>query len=80
MTTEWHIAQLNITTALYPHDDSRIPQHPVTLDDRTGKPVHHLGENPLTADPDMLKDIPIIKTIARGRTVYRRDSTEKQNE
>jgi len=32
-----------------------------------------LGENPLTADPDMLKDIPIVETIARGRTVYHRD-------
>ncbi len=29
-----------------------------------------LGENPLTADPDALKDIPIVETIARGRTVY----------
>ncbi|MBT6208541.1 MAG: amidohydrolase family protein, partial [Woeseia sp.] len=32
-----------------------------------------LGENPLKAEPETLKDIPIIETIARGRTVYRRD-------
>ncbi|MEQ8749239.1 MAG: amidohydrolase family protein [Amphiplicatus sp.] len=31
-----------------------------------------LGENPLAADPDALKDIPILETIARGRTVYKR--------
>ena len=32
-----------------------------------------LGENPLKAEPETLKDIPIIETIARGKTVYRRD-------
>ncbi len=32
-----------------------------------------LGENPLKAEPETLKDIPIIETIARGQTVYRRD-------
>ena len=32
-----------------------------------------LGENPLLADPVTLKDIPVIETIARGRTIYRRD-------
>lgn len=31
-----------------------------------------LGENPLTVAPEALKDIPVIETIARGRTVYRR--------
>ena len=31
-----------------------------------------LGANPLTVDPDMIKDIPIIETFARGKSVYRR--------
>lgn len=31
-----------------------------------------LAENPLTADPMRIKDIPIIETIVGGRTVYRR--------
>ena len=31
-----------------------------------------LGANPLTADPDSIKDIPIIETFARGESVYRR--------
>ncbi|MEQ8935752.1 MAG: amidohydrolase family protein, partial [Amphiplicatus sp.] len=31
-----------------------------------------LGENPLTADPDALKDIAIIETIVRGRSVYQK--------
>ena len=29
-----------------------------------------LGANPLLADPDTLKDIPIIETFARGKSVY----------
>ena len=33
-----------------------------------------LGENPLTADPVALADIPVIETFARGRSVYRIDS------
>lgn len=32
-----------------------------------------LGANPLLVDPDTLKDIPIVETISRGRTVYRSD-------
>jgi predicted amidohydrolase YtcJ len=32
-----------------------------------------LGENPLSADPDDLADIPVIETFARGQSVYRRD-------
>jgi len=31
-----------------------------------------LGENPLTADPAGLEDIPIVQTFSRGRSVYRR--------
>ena len=31
-----------------------------------------LGANPLLADPDTLKDIPIIETFARGKSVFRR--------
>ncbi len=31
-----------------------------------------LGANPLTVDPDTIKDIPIIETFARGESVYRR--------
>jgi predicted amidohydrolase YtcJ len=31
-----------------------------------------LGENPLTADPADLEDIPIVETISRGRSVYQR--------
>lgn len=30
-----------------------------------------LGANPLTADPDAIKDIPIIETFARGKSIYR---------
>ena len=30
-----------------------------------------LGENPLTADPSTLADIPVIETFARGKSVYR---------
>ena len=30
-----------------------------------------LGSNPLTADPDSLKDIPIIETFARGQSIFR---------
>ncbi|MDH3362319.1 MAG: amidohydrolase [Gammaproteobacteria bacterium] len=30
-----------------------------------------LGANPLAVDADALKDIPVIETISRGRTVYR---------
>ena len=32
-----------------------------------------LGANPLTVDPDTIKDIPIIETFARGRSIYFRD-------
>ena len=32
-----------------------------------------LGANPLTVEPDAIKDIPVIETIARGRTVYRQE-------
>ena len=32
-----------------------------------------LGANPLLVDPATLKDIPIVETISRGRTVYRAD-------
>jgi len=35
-----------------------------------------LGANPLAVDKSDLKDIPIIETIARGKTVYRRASVE----
>ncbi len=31
-----------------------------------------LGENPLTADPKSLADIPVIETFARGKSVFRR--------
>lgn len=31
-----------------------------------------LGSNPLLADPDTLKDIPVIETFARGESIYRR--------
>jgi predicted amidohydrolase YtcJ len=31
-----------------------------------------LGADPTTADPMTIKDIPILETIARGRTVYKR--------
>ncbi len=31
-----------------------------------------LGENPLTADPKTLKDIPVLETIKEGVTIYRR--------
>ena len=30
-----------------------------------------LGENPLTADPATLADIPVLETIARGKSVFR---------
>ena len=33
-----------------------------------------LGANPLTVDPDVIKDIPILETFARGRSIYRADS------
>ncbi len=29
-----------------------------------------LGENPLTADPGRLKDIPVLETIKEGKTIY----------
>lgn len=32
-----------------------------------------LAANPLITDPDQLKDIAIVETIARGKTVYRND-------
>ena len=32
-----------------------------------------LGANPLTVDPDTIKDIPVIETFARGRSVFRSD-------
>ena len=32
-----------------------------------------LEADPLTADPAKLADIKVMETIARGRTVYRRD-------
>ncbi len=32
-----------------------------------------LGENPLTVDPDTIKDIPVIETFAKGRSIYRFD-------
>jgi len=32
-----------------------------------------LEENPLLANPESLQDIRVIETIARGRTIYRRD-------
>ena len=32
-----------------------------------------LGANPLTVDPDTIKDIPVVETFARGRSVYRAD-------
>ncbi len=32
-----------------------------------------LGANPLTVDHDTIKDIPIIETFARGRSVYRQN-------
>jgi predicted amidohydrolase YtcJ len=31
-----------------------------------------LGSNPLLADPDTLKDIPIIETFARGKSIFQR--------
>ena len=33
-----------------------------------------LGANPLVVDPDALKDITVVETISRGRTVYRHES------
>lgn len=30
-----------------------------------------LGSNPLLVDPDLLKDIPVIETFARGKSIYR---------
>ncbi|MBD2857945.1 amidohydrolase [Spongiibacter sp. KMU-158] len=33
-----------------------------------------LGENPLTVDPKTIKDIPIVETIAHGKTVYQNPS------
>ena len=33
-----------------------------------------LGANPLTVDPDVIKDIPVLETFARGRSIYRADS------
>ena len=32
-----------------------------------------LGANPLTVDPDTIKDIPVIETFAKGRSIYRID-------
>ena len=32
-----------------------------------------LGVNPLTVEPDAIRDIPILETIARGQTVYRQE-------
>ena len=32
-----------------------------------------LGANPLLAEPDSLKDIPIIETFSRGKSVYHRN-------
>nr|MBC8272944.1 hypothetical protein [Gammaproteobacteria bacterium] len=33
-----------------------------------------LGANPLTVDPDVIKDIPVLETFARGRSIYQADS------
>ncbi|MBT8102337.1 MAG: DUF3291 domain-containing protein [Gammaproteobacteria bacterium] len=33
MASDWHIAQINIATALYPHDDARMSQFFEQLDD-----------------------------------------------
>lgn len=32
-----------------------------------------LGANPLTVDPDTIKDIPVMETFARGQSVYRKN-------
>lgn len=32
-----------------------------------------LGANPLTVDPDTIKDIPIVETFARGVSIFRRE-------
>ncbi len=32
-----------------------------------------LGENPLTAAPETLKDIPVLETIKEGKTLYRKE-------
>ncbi len=32
-----------------------------------------LGDNPLTVDPRTIKDVPVLETIARGKTVYLAD-------
>jgi predicted amidohydrolase YtcJ len=32
-----------------------------------------LGVNPLKVEPDAIKDIPVLETIARGQTVYRQE-------
>jgi predicted amidohydrolase YtcJ len=37
-----------------------------------------LDENPLTADPAMLKDIQVLETIKDGNTVSRMDYTLAQ--
>ena len=33
-----------------------------------------LGANPLTVEPDGIKDIPVLETFARGRSIYRAES------
>jgi hypothetical protein len=33
-----------------------------------------LGENPLTAAPERLKDIPILETIVSGKSVWKHEA------
>jgi predicted amidohydrolase YtcJ len=33
-----------------------------------------LDRNPMTVDPDAIKDIRVLETIKEGRTIYRRDA------
>jgi predicted amidohydrolase YtcJ len=46
--------------------------------DRAGQAVDLviLDRNPMTVDPDAIKDIRIIETIKEGRTIYRREAGE----
>jgi len=32
-----------------------------------------LGANPITSDPNSIKDIPVLETFSRGRSIYRAD-------
>jgi hypothetical protein len=38
-----------------------------------------LGANPITSDPSTIKDIPVLETFSRGRSIYQADGPYRVN-